>query len=188
MAFFSLVSTLMVLGIVPRWALRSGCCSGDYFAKDRYEACWIRWWASPNARPSILVQQAELPKGDELDALSTKLEMHRRERRGLSVLYRQRGRVMIASSPDKLESLTVPEEMMEKIDASDADYYHVFGTLGGMLDGKSYITVSEMRNENGQPSGYLFLCSSGEQLTQFKQQFWSNFLLSACVMLLCASI
>ena len=77
---------------------------------------------------------------------------------------------------------------MEKIDASDADYYHVFGTLGGMLDGKSYITVSEMRNENGQPSGYLFLCSSGEQLTQFKQQFWSNFLLSACVMLLCASI
>ena len=54
---------------------------------------------------------------------------------------------MIASSPDKLESLTVPEEMMEKIDASDADYYHVFGTLGGMLDGKSYITVSEMRNE-----------------------------------------
>ena len=97
-------------------------------------------------------------------------------------------RVMIASSPDKLESLTVPEEMMEKIDASDADYYHVFGTLGGMLDGKSYITVSEMRNENGQPSGYLFLCSSGEQLTQFKQQFWSNFLLSACVMLLCASI
>ena len=86
-------------------------------------------------------------------------------------------RVMIASSPDKLESLTVPEEMMEKIDAADADYYHVFGTLGGMLDGKSYITVSEMRNENGQPSGYLFLCSSGEQLTQFKQQFWSNFLL-----------
>lgn len=82
----------------------------------------------------------------------------------------------------------MPEEMMEKIDASDADYYHVFGTLGGMLDGKSYITVSEMRNENGQPSGYLFLCSSGEQLTQFKQQFWSNFLLSACVMLLCASI
>ena len=97
-------------------------------------------------------------------------------------------RVMIASSPDKLESLTVPEEMMEKIDASDADYYHVFGTLGGMLDGKSYITVSEMRNENGQPSGYLFLCSSGEQLTQFKQQFWSNFLLSSCVMLLCASV
>ena len=41
----------------------------------------------------------------------------------------------------------------------------MFGTLGGMLDGKSYITVSEMRNENGQPSGYLFLCSSGEQLT-----------------------
>ena len=37
-------------------------------------------------------------------------------------------------------------------------------------------------------SGWLFLCSSGEQLTEFKQQFWSNFLLSSCVMLLCASV
>ena len=37
-------------------------------------------------------------------------------------------------------------------------------------------------------SGWLFLCSSGAQLTDFKQQFWSNFLLSACVMLLCASV
>ena len=133
-------------------------------------------------------QQAELPEGDELDALSTKLEIIGESAEAYLFFTDNDGRVMIASSPDKLESLIVPEEMMEKIDASDADYYHVFGTLGGMLDGKSYITVSEMRNEHGQPSGYLFLCSSGEQLTQFKQQFWSNFLLSACVMLLCASI
>ena len=138
--------------------------------------------------PENNTQQAELPEGDELDALSTKLEIIGESAEAYLFFTDNDGRVMIASSPDKLESLTVPEEMMEKIDASDADYYHVFGTLGGMLDGKSYITVSEMRNENGQPSGYLFLCSSGEQLTQFKQQFWSNFLLSACVMLLCASI
>ena len=46
------------------------------------------------------------------------------------------GRVMIASSPDKLESLTVPEEMMEKIDASDADYYHVFGTAPAAAPGR----------------------------------------------------
>ena len=185
-AFFSLVSTLMVLGIVlmgaSEWVLFK-----NYFAKDRYETL-DQVVGVTQRTAQYLVQQAELPEGDELDALSTKLEIIGESTEAYLFFTDNDGRVMIASSPDKLESLTVPEEMMEKIDASDADYYHVFGTLGGMLDGKSYITVSEMRNENGQPSGYLFLCSSGEQLTQFKQQFWSNFLLSACVMLLCASI
>ena len=185
-AFFSLVSTLMVLGIVlmgfSEWVLFKG-----YFAKDRYETLdQVVGVAERTAQ--YLVQKAALPEGDELEALSTKLEIIGESAEAYLFFTDNDGRVMIASSPDKLESLTVPEEMMEKIDASDADYYHVFGTLGGMLDGKSYITVSEMRNEHGQPSGYLFLCSSGEQLTQFKQQFWSNFLLSACVMLLCASI
>ena len=185
-AFFALVSTLMVLGIVlmgaSEWVLFK-----NYFAKDRYETL-DQVVGVTQRTAQYLVQQAELPEGDELDALSTKLEIIGESAEAYLFFTDNDGRVMIASSPDKLESLTVPEEMMEKIDASDADYYHVFGTLGGMLDGKSYITVSEMRNENGQPSGYLFLCSSGEQLTQFKQQFWSNFLLSACVMLLCASI
>ena len=185
-AFFSLVSTLMVLGIVlmgaSEWVLFK-----NYFAKDRYETL-DQVVGVTQRTAQYLVQQAELPEGDELDALSTKLEIIGESAEAYLFFTDNDGRVMIASSPDKLESLTVPEEMMEKIDASGADYYHVFGTLGGMLDGKSYITVSEMRNENGQPSGYLFLCSSGEQLTQFKQQFWSNFLLSACVMLLCASI
>ena len=185
-AFFSMVSTLMVLGIVlmgaSEWVLFK-----NYFAKDRYETL-DQVVGVTQRTAQYLVQQAELPEGDELDALSTKLEIIGESAEAYLFFTDNDGRVMIASSPDKLESLTVPEEMMEKIDASDADYYHVFGTLGGMLDGKSYITVSEMRNENGQPSGYLFLCSSGEQLTQFKQQFWSNFLLSACVMLLCASI
>ena len=185
-AFFSLVSTLMVLGIVlmgaSEWVLFK-----NYFAKDRYETL-DQVVGVTQRTAQYLVQQAELPEGDELDALSTKLEIIGESAEAYLFFTDNDGRVMIASSLDKLESLTVPEEMMEKIDASDADYYHVFGTLGGMLDGKSYITVSEMRNEHGQPSGYLFLCSSGEQLTQFKQQFWSNFLLSACVMLLCASI
>ena len=185
-AFFSMVSTLMVLGIVlmgcSEWVLFK-----NYFAKDRYETL-DQVVGVTQRTAQYLVQQAALPEGDELDALSTKLEIIGESAEAYLFFTDNDGRVMIASSPDKLESLTVPEEMMEKIDASDADYYHVFGTLGGLLDGKSYITVSEMRNEHGQPSGYLFLCSSGEQLTQSKQQFWSNFLMSACVMLLCASV
>ena len=185
-AFFSMVSTLMVLGIVlmgcSEWVLFK-----NYFAKDRYETL-DQVVGVTQRTAQYLVQQAELPEGDELDALSTKLEIIGESAEAYLFFTDNDGRVMIASSPDKLESLTVPEEMMEKIDASDADYYHVFGTLDGVLTEKSYIAAVETIDDQSLFSGWLFLCSSGAQLTDFKQQFWSNFLMSACVMLLCASV
>ena len=70
----------------------------------------------------------------------------------------------------------------------DARHYHAFGDLGGALTEKSYIAAVETIDDQSLFSGWLFLCSSGAQLTDFKQQFWSNFLMSACVMLLCASV
>ena len=72
-AFFSLVSTLMVLGIVlmgaSEWVLFK-----NYFAKDRYETL-DQVVGVTQRTAQYLVQQAELPEGDELDALSTKLEI-----------------------------------------------------------------------------------------------------------------
>ena len=72
-AFFSTVSTLMVLGIVlmgfSEWVLFKG-----YFAKDRYETLdQVVGVAERTAQ--YLVQKAALPEGDELEALSTKLEI-----------------------------------------------------------------------------------------------------------------
>ena len=115
-AVFSLVSTLMVLGIVlmgaSEWVLFK-----NYFAKDRYETL-DQVVGVTQRTAQYLVQQAELPEGDELDALSTKLEIIGESAEAYLFFTDNDGRVMIASSPDKLESLTVPEEMMEKIDAS----------------------------------------------------------------------
>ena len=69
-AFFSLVSTLMVLGIVlmgaSEWVLFK-----NYFAKDRYETL-DQVVGVTQRTAQYLVQQAELPEGDELDALSVK--------------------------------------------------------------------------------------------------------------------
>ena len=86
-AFFSLVSTLMVLGIVlmgcSEWVLFK-----NYFARDRYETL-DQVVGVTRRTAQYLAQQAALPEGDELDALNTKRD-HRRERGGLSVLHRQR--------------------------------------------------------------------------------------------------
>ena len=74
-AFFSTVSTLMVLGIVlmggSEWLLFS-----NYFAKDRY-ATLDEVVNVTRRTAQYLVQEAALPEGEELDTLSTKQEIGR---------------------------------------------------------------------------------------------------------------
>ena len=41
---------------------------------------------------------------------------------------------------------------------------------------------------SGGPVGYVFVCASGQMLDEFVGNFGSNFLLSACLMLICASV
>ena len=139
-AFFSLVSTLMVLGIVlmgcSEWVLFK-----NYFARDRYETL-DQVVGVTRRTAQYLAQQAALPEGDELDALNTKLEIIGESAEAYLFFTDNDGRVLIASSPEMLTAQAVPDEMMKKAAASGADYYHVFGTLDGVLTEKSYITVS----------------------------------------------
>ena len=188
-AFFSMVSTLMVLGIVlmgcSEWVLFK-----NYFAKDRYETLdQVVNVAKRTAE--YLVNSETMPQGAELDALNTKLEIIGESAEAYLFFTDRQGNVLIASDPDKLTTTTVPLDICQRANAvadPDAEHYHAFSDLGGALTEKSYISVVQTIDDQSLFSGWLFLCSSGAQFTDFKQQFWSNFLMSACVMLLCASV
>ena len=188
-AFFSMVSTLMVLGIVlmgcSEWVLFK-----NYFAKDRYETLdQVVNVAKRTAE--YLVNSETMPQGAELDALNTKLEIIGESAEAYLFFTDRQGNVLIASDPEKLTTDTVPLDICQRANAvadPDARHYHAFSDLGGALTEKSYIAAVETIDDQSLFSGWLFLCSSGAQLTDFKQQFWSNFLMSACVMLLCASV
>ena len=186
--FFSMVATLLVLGTAvfgfSEWVLFS-----RYFAQERYDA--LDSVADVTRRAAdYVVQQSELPKGEELDALSTKLEIIGESAEAYLFFTDGEGNVLITSSPEQLEEDVVSAELMEKIQQkADAEKpYHVLSTLDGVLAEKSYVSVRQMLDTQGECSGYLFLCSSGARLTDFKEEFWSNFFFSACVMLLCASV
>ena len=99
-AFFSTVSTLMVLGIVlmggSEWLLFS-----NYFAKDRY-ATLDEVVNVTRRTAQYLVQEAALPEGEELDTLSTKLEIIGES---LPVLYGQRGQRAHRLQPGQAQRL-----------------------------------------------------------------------------------
>ena len=182
--FFSMVATLLVLGTAvlgcSEWLLFS-----RYFAQERYDT--LDSVADVTQRAAdYIVQQAALPKGAELDALNTKLEIIGESAEAYLFFTDEEGRILIASNPEMVGTDVVGPELMKKV-AGDQPY-HTLSTLDGVLTEKSYVSVRHMQDARGNNSGYLFLCSSGARLTDFKEEFWSNFFFSACVMLLCASV
>ena len=164
-AFFSMVSTLMVLGIVlmgcSEWVLFK-----NYFAKDRYETLdQVVNVAKRTAE--YLVNSETMPQGAELDALNTKLEIIGESAEAYLFFTDRQGNVLIASDPDKLTTTTVPLDICQRANAvadPDARHYHAFGDLGGALTEKSYIAAVETIDDQSLFSGWLFLCSSVPQV------------------------
>ena len=182
--FFSMVATLLVLGTAvmgfSEWVLFN-----RYFAQERYEALDSVAEVTQRAADYV-VQQAALPGGDELAALSDKLVIIGESAEAYLFFTDEDGSVLITSNPELLAKETVPEELIAKV--GEDKPYHVLSTLDGVLTEKSYVSVRQTRDAQGVCSGYLFLCSSGARLTAFKEEFGSNFFFSACIMLLCASV
>ena len=182
--FFSMVATLLVLGTAvmgfSEWVLFN-----RYFAQERYETLDSVAEVTQRAADYV-VQQAALPGGDELDALSDKLVIIGESAEAYLFFTDEDGSVLITSNPELLAKETVPQELIAKV--GEDKPYHVLSTLDGVLTEKSYVSVRQTRDAQGVCSGYLFLCSSGARLTAFKEEFGSNFFFSACIMLLCASV
>ena len=184
-AFFSLMSTLLIFGTVIMGGSELVLFS-NYFAQERYDVLdEVVNVAQRTA--SHLVQEAALPEGEELEALNTKLELIGESAEVYLFFTDCDGNVVLASDPDDLAGDVVEASVLEK-SAKAKENYHIFGTLDGVLTEKSYISVREMRSESGECTGYLFLCSSGDRLVEFRKEFFSNFFLSACLMLLVASV
>ena len=184
-AFFSLMSTLLIFGTVIMGSSELVLFS-NYFAQERYDVLdEVVNVAQRTA--SHLVQEAALPEGEELEALNTKLELIGESAEVYLFFTDCDGNVVLASDPDDLAGDVVEASVLEK-SAKAKENYHIFGTLDGVLTEKSYISVHEMRSESGECTGYLFLCSSGDRLVEFRKEFFSNFFLSACLMLLVASV
>ena len=184
-SIFSLVSTLLVLGIAvmgfSEWVLFA-----RYFAEERYQALdEVAGVAQRTAR--VLVENAALPEGQELEAMNAKIEVIGEAAEAYLFFTDTEGRVVLSSNPEKLTGEKVPAGLLDEV-REGQQRYHALGTLDGVLTEKCYISALELRSAQGRKSGYIFLCSSGDRLEDFKREFFSNFFFSACVMLLGASV
>ena len=97
-AFFSLMSTLLIFGTVIMGGSELVLFS-NYFAQERYDVLdEVVNVAQRTA--SHLVQEAALPEGEELEALNTKLELIGESAEVYLFFTDCDGNVVLASDPD----------------------------------------------------------------------------------------
>ena len=135
-AFFSLMSTLLIFGTVIMGGSELVLFS-NYFAQERYDVLdEVVNVAQRTA--SHLVQEAALPEGEELEALNTKLELIGESAEVYLFFTDCDGNVVLASDPDDLAGDVVEASVLEKFpDACSAGgrmRFDIDGTDGAPLD------------------------------------------------------
>ncbi len=98
------------------------------------------------------------------------------------------GNILICNDNAKLSSDKVDAEVLNSIELDDSPHYHTNGNLEDLFYEKSYVSITPVGGENGLPVAYLFVYSSSDGAMVFLQSVVSNFLLSASLMLLFASV
>ena len=196
-AFFSTVATLMILGVAVM-GLSQLVLFSRYFAQERFAT--LDDVGDLAARTATYVwkgldEQVEqsAPEGQDskvaerLKAILGQVDLIGQSANVYLFFTDSEGQVVLASNSDHLTGDAVPAEVLARVDEAEGGVYHELGKMGGAFDERFYVSARPIRRGD-EPGAYLFVCASGQMLEAFVGRFGSNFLLSACLMLICASV
>ena len=189
-AFFSTVATLMILGVAVM-GLSQLVLFSRYFAQERFAT--LDDVSDLAARTAAYVwdgleemngQDKEV--GARLENILSKVDLIGQSANVYIFFTDSSGRVALASNSDHLTGQALPAEVLEAVAAGGGEAYHEMGRMDGAFDERFYVSARYIQRAGG-PGVYLFVCASGQMLEDFVARFGSNFLLSACLMLVFAS-
>ena len=183
-SFFSMVSTLLIVGILVM-GFSQMALFAKYFGEENYAAGDQMIHLAMH-----VVQDARCAQGT-----STQTEEQREAEETLQVIWESSGMNLMVTDPQGnillvMDSVVpsngnITEKCIAQVSKqlnAEGDRYHGLTNLGGLLPHRSYVTATRV-DEN-----YLFVYTPVDQFGTFLSQMFSNFLLSASLMLLCAMI
>lgn len=184
--FFSTVVTLLLLGVAIL-----GCSElvlfCRFFADERYSTLDDVGRVAERAA-GYLMEAAEGMNSAQKENMLSKLSLIGQSADVDLFFTDQDGQVVLTSNEALHLETTVPDEVMQQAGTRQDEPYHSYSKLGGALAERCYVSVLPLRTQARQTYGYLFVCSPGAEMSVLAARLMSNFLLSACVMLLCAGM
>jgi signal transduction histidine kinase len=187
--FFSIVATLFVLGVAVM-----GCSElvlfGRYFAAERYETLDEVAEVAESTAGYLMRSGHELgtEQRDRVELIG--------QSANVQIFFTDESGALLLTSSPELNAAAVPQSVLQAVTTHTAGEvggsYHSYGKLDGALAESCFVSARRIsasaEGKPGTAGGYLFVCSSGGALREIMGQLTSNFLLSACLMLLCACV
>lgn len=190
-SFFSMAAFLLLAGIAVMGATQMYLVS-RYFAEEKYNALdEISRIANVEILADVLKAQSGEPAGlvlenseeffrkVELVAMSTSFDVF---------WVDAKGNVSLVTNEGLVQSTTMSQDILQLVAEGGGEAVHQRGTLDDVLTESCYVSARVMYYNDAEVRGYIFACASSSSLTAFLSDMFSNFLLSASLMLLIASV
>ena len=185
-AFFSTVATLLILAVAVM-GLSQLVLFSRYFVRERFDTLD---YVGELAGRTMGYFWDDITRREEMDSALDQLDLIGESANVYVFFTDNQGKVVLASSNDHLTQQQIPGEVLDNVAraAGEEDgVYHELGRMNDSFDEEFYVSARPIV-QGDVTRGYVFVCASGQMLDDFVGRFASNFLLSACLMLICASI
>ena len=182
-AFFSTVATLMILGVAVM-GLSQLVLFGRYFAQERFDTLDD---VGDLAGRTVGYFWDDLTESEKMDSVLGQVDLIGESANVYIFFTDNSGKVILASNSDHLTQEKIPAEVLDKVAGAEDGVYHELGRMKESFDEEFYVSARPILRDDAA-AGYIFVCASGQMLDDFVGRFASNFLLSACLMLICASV
>ncbi|MCI2046326.1 MAG: HAMP domain-containing histidine kinase [Faecalibacterium sp.] len=183
-SFFSNAALLLLLGIFVM-GLSQMCLFAKYFAVEKYNA------EDKVAAVAVQAADAFAAKGPDAEATQQageKLRLIGKTADALLILTDADGNVLMSMDDAIAQNTALAPEILTAVAGADetGENYHALTDLNGALSGRCYVTACRIAAPAGEAL-WLFIYTPVNSFTGFAKEMFSNFLLSASLMLLCAS-
>ncbi|MBQ7860481.1 MAG: HAMP domain-containing histidine kinase [Faecalibacterium sp.] len=188
-SFFSTAALMLIVGIAVM-GFSEMYLVGRYFAQEKYATLDTVLDVADVAidRLEQTVQQQVALTTEQSDHLVENVDLISDTAAADLFYVSADGQVLLATSDGCLQQNTVSAAVLDKVADKQGQSYHALSKLDGMFAQRHYVAARLMRNSEGLPMGYLFVCTDSAGFSEFLGNMLSNFMLSASLMLLCASI
>lgn len=185
-SFFSMATLLLVMGIAVM-GFSEMYLVGRYFAAEKYATMDTVLDVASRAvnvldnGESRLTEEQRAELGENLKLIGDTVEAE-------LLFLDSDGSVRLSTEPLPEEGKAIPQQVLAELDEKKGENYHALSKLEGFFEQRNYVAGRALYDAAGQKTGYLLICTSSKGFNEFLSNMFSNFLLSASLMLLCASV
>ena len=188
-SFFSMATTLLLVGLAVM-GLTELVLTTRYFAQEKYATLDTVLDVADHAIDEAEQYAAAPAKlaNDHWVALRERVDLIS-DTAAIDLFFvAPDGEVVLSTSDGCLQKDSVALQVLAEVENPKKGAYHQTTRLDGMFERQHYVAARVLAAENGAIRGYLFVAATTESFSDYLADMVSNFMLSASLMLLFASI